>query len=138
MPRGNNRNGDTDGSNFRPRPTKDGYKTHRSAEFSGWVNATIPDANRPDYEEFETSTRCVEAFDAIGKMHVRLSCVFDLKDGCFVANAFHMDEATASGGLMVSARSSSALRALTKLAYLITEVMPEDWTELLSRVKTDW
>jgi len=138
MPRGNSRNGDTDGSNYRNRQTKDGYKVHRSAEFSGWVNASIPDANRADFEEFETSSRCIEAFDAIGKSHIRTSVVFDLKDQCYTANAFHMDEAHPSGGLMVSARSTTALRALMKLLYLIIEVMPEDWTELISRAKSDW
>lgn len=138
MPRGNNRTGDTDGSNFRSKQTKDGYKLHRSAEFSGWVNASIPDANRADFEEFETSSRCIDAFDAVGRSHIRVSTVFDVKDQCFVSNAFHMDETTASGGLMVSARSTTALRAQMKLLYLITEIMPEDWTELLSRAKTDW
>jgi len=138
MPRGTQRNGDTDGSNFRGRATKDGYKVHRSAEFAGWVNASIPDANRVDFEEFETSSRCIEAFDHVGKSHIRTSVVWDIKDQCYVANAFHMDEASPSGGLMVSARSTTALRALMKLLYLIIEIIPEDWSELLSRAKTDW
>lgn len=138
MPRGNARNGDTDGSNFRNRGTKEGFKQHRAAEFAGWVNASIPDAHRADFEEFETSSRCIDAFNAVGKAHIRVSTIWDIKDQCFVANAFHMDETSPSGGLMVSARSSTALRALMKLLYLITELMPTDWSELLSSAKNEW
>lgn len=138
MPRGSNRSGDTDGSNFRSRQTKAGFKTNRAAEFAGWVNASIPDANKDDFHEFETSERCLKAMNEVGSNHIRLSVVFDLQDGVYVASAFHMNEASPSGGLMVSQRSPDALRALMKLVYLITELMPLDWSELLSARKNEW
>lgn len=138
MPRGQQRTGDTDGSNRSRKPTRAGYKPHRQAEFQGWVNISIPETSKAAFAEFEQSAAFIDALDLIGRDHIRLSVVQEYGEESYVASAFHMDETKPSGGLMVSQRSGSALRALAKLAFCIIELMPDDWGELAGTGKADW
>lgn len=138
MPRAKGGYENVDGKNRGPRQQKAGYKAHRSAEFSGWANVNIADADRARFAEFETTTAFPDAVDFIAHKNIRLSMVQEAGEDAFMATAFCMDEAHPSAGMMVSQRSSSALRALAKLAFCITELMPDDWTELSSDGRTDW
>lgn len=138
MPRAKGGYENVDGKNRAPRQQKAGYKAHRSAEFSGWANVTIPDSKRDLFAEFESTTAFPDAVDRITHKNIRLSMVQEAGEDAFMATAFCMDESHPSAGMMVSQRSSSAVRALAKLAFCITELMPDDWTELAGSAHTDW
>jgi len=138
MARTGYRKGDTDGDNRPFRGNKVRRTAHRNAEFSGWVNINIPETSRAAFTEFEGSTAFVDALDIIGKHNIRLFLIQEEGTDGFMASAFKMDETRDDGGLMVSQRSGNSLRALAKLAFCIVELMPDDWTELVTQGRADW
>jgi hypothetical protein len=138
MPRGANYNGNSQRVARQETAKKQGFKTHRSAEFSGWVNVNISETAKAAFQEFEQSVACLDAMDIVCKRNIRISVVQEAGEEGYVASAFYMDESAPSAGLMVSQRSGSAFRAVAKLAYCIVELMPDDWSELLTQGKADW
>jgi hypothetical protein len=136
MPRA--RGNDTDGGGEQPsRRKKRPEGVQRTADFAGWINVNIPKADKPAVDDFGASTQFPDALDALLKTHHRITLVWNLKDECFQANSFCMDEGSPNAGLMVSARSDDPSRAVVKLAYIHDALLPDDYSDA-GEERSDW
>lgn len=138
MPRGKQPSGnDTDGKNKAPRkPYQRNYK--RRADFSGWVNVEIPRADKEKVDEFGATTLYADAMkDVIVNGH-RISLSYDSEEEVFVATTFMTDADHPCAGLMVSQRSDDIWRALLKLVYAHSEILPEDYSGLAGHGGGAW
>lgn len=127
MPR--SRVDDTDGGGKGGHNKKRGNEqVQRNALFAGWINVTIPQSDRLLVDEFGTSTELTDALVSLLNAHHRLTLIWNVKEECFQANSFCMDETSANAGLMVSARSDDPIRALVKLVYIHDHLLPADYS----------
>lgn len=109
-----------------------------AAEFSGWVDCTLTQAHRTDFDVWLRGASVDADFQAVSDAHYRLSVGEDLKTGGYVASAFMRLESSPQAGKMTSQRSSSPVVALYKLIYAIRYVMPTDWTALTRADDGGW
>lgn len=120
----------------------DNYRKQQSygmnAEFSGWINSTLPTSMKDAYDTWYASPAAFTDFQEVMDRHYRISVGEDVRDGGYVANAFMRLESSPHAGKMTSQRSSNPTSALFKLVYAIIHVMPENWRTLEDGTGDDW
>lgn len=128
MPRGRSfDNGEPAGRHRKVVKTPSGIQ--RSADFVGWINVNIPKADQASVDEFSTSPEFVDALGLLLRSHHRLTLIWNERDECYQANSFCMNEQSPNAGLMISARSTDASRAVVKLVYIHDRLLPEDYSQ---------
>lgn len=138
MPRGTQRPiDDTDGSNRVPRKAKQGSFRPR-AEFAGWINASIPFADKDKVSEFGKTQQYADAFEDVVRGGHKITVSYDDEQGVFVAASFQTDTRQPTAGLMVSQRSDAIWRALLKLIYVHSEILPADYSGLAGGASDAW
>lgn len=139
MPRGNSRNTDSKG-NTRSTSANNrrSSKTTTDALFAGWVNVTIPEATRPEFEAWAQTAAPQDALTALLRALHRVTLNYDPDAEVFVANSFCRDTYSSNAGIMVSQRSEDAFRALAKLLYVHDVLLPEDYSILLESQQSLW
>src|SRR5215467_7003057 len=109
-----------------------------NADFSGWVNHSLPASSKTAYSEWLSSQESIKDVQTVVDDHYRLSVAEDLRDGGYVATAFMRSESSPNAGKMTSQRSGDPMNALYKLVWAITHEMPDDWHELETGGGDDW
>ena len=138
MPRGKTPSGiDTDGRN-RPNRKQGRAVYKQRAEFSGWVNLTIPAADKAKVDEYNASAEYAHDFHDLVQGGHKITLAWDSDNECFVATTFMTDPEHACAGLMVSQRSSDLWRALVKLVYGHSQLLPPDYSDLAGNGGNDW
>ena len=138
MPRGKAPSGnDTDGRNRPVRKTPRREYRER-AEFSGWVNVTIPASDKVKVDEYNATAEYANDFADLVTSGHKVTVAYDADNECFVATTFQTDTASPCAGLMVSQRSNDIWRALVKLVYAHSQLLPTDYSSEAGNGGGDW
>lgn len=138
MPRGKAPSGmDTDGRNrAKPRSQRRDFKPR--AEFAGWVDLNIPASERPKVDEYNASAEYANDLHDLIQAGHKVTLAWDSDNECFVATTFMTDTEHPCAGLMVSQRSDDLWRALVKLTYGHSQILPSDYSELVGGRSGAW
>lgn len=138
MTRTGYRKDDSDGQNRSKNRNSRNYRPTSRPEFAGWVNAAIPASDRDKFEQWAGSTLLLDAAEKQAKAGMSVTLSWSDDEETFVAKAFCQDGDSPNAGLMVSQRSEEGYRALCKLWYVLSEVLPADWTPLVGGTSDRW
>lgn len=138
MPRSKAPSGqDTDGRNRAPR--KQGGRNYKPrAEFAGWVNVSIPLGDKGKVDEYNASPEYANDFSDVVSGGHKITVAWDAENECFVATTFMTDVDNPCAGLMVSQRSADIWRALVKLVYCHSQILPVDYSDMAGAGGGDW
>ena len=123
--------------NKRPiNPRKKTYKER--AEFSGWVNVAIPTADKDKVSAWGQTSAYADAFSDLVQQGLKITIGYDDEEGVFVASTFQTRVDHPCAGIMTSQRSDDIWRALLKLVYSHSEILPPDYSGLLGGREGSW
>lgn len=98
-----------------------------AAPFSGWCNYTPKDDDREAFERWYEAGLFYVALEDTILNGLKYSLTYQWDESCFIATAFQRDAESVNAGVMISARSSDAHRALCKLVWTILILLPAEW-----------
>jgi len=123
------RKGDTDGENRTTRkPNKVGDVDN--AEFRGYINLELTDAQKETYPAWVASDGYWQALEGFTADGVNLSLKRERRTGGFLASATQRSPSSPNAGLCVTARGKEATVALGRLLFCLTILSrKERWEE---------
>jgi hypothetical protein len=131
------RKGDTDGVN-KPSRQSDKVGVVDNAEFRGYINLELTDAQKDTYPTWAASEAFWSALQAFTEGGVNLSLKRERKSGGFLASATQRDPASVNAGLCVTARGKDAGTAFGRVLFCLTILArKERWEEVQAMANPD-
>lgn len=120
---------DTDGADKRVRKPSTLVKSWDAA-FRGYINLNLTQQEKDAFEKWAASASYWEALEFNTSDGVNLSIKWVVREECFLASGTQRREDSPNAGLVVTARASSAGKALGRLLYCLTLLnRHERWEE---------
>lgn len=113
------RKGDTDGFQKSARKS-DPVGGLDNAEFRGYINLELSDAQKQTYTAWATSASFWEALEGFTHDGVNISLKRERKTGGFIASATQRDPNSPNAGLCVTARGKDAATAWGRVLFCLT------------------
>jgi hypothetical protein len=107
------------------------------AEFRGYVNFDWNDAQKERFAVWALEFDFWSQLDAQTNKGRRIAVGFDAYHQCQVASCFERDVTSPNAGYICTARGVDASTAISRLLFLISELMPEEWIKPQQRSKSD-
>lgn len=108
------------------------------AMFSGWVNVTLTAADANEFDAWLNTGGLWSVFEAACDAGLKLTLTRQWNEGVYLASVFQRDTEHVNAGLMVSARSSTAARALAKVLWVCEYKLPGEWPRSQGRPSDSW
>jgi len=107
------------------------------AKFAGYVNFEWNDLQKEAYAVWADKFNFWSELDAQTEKYRRISVGWDAYHQCYVASAFERDADSPNAGYICTARGVDSSTALSRLLFLISELMPDEWVKPQSKPKQD-
>jgi hypothetical protein len=107
------------------------------AEFRGYVNFEWTDAQKEAFAVWALEFDFWSQLNAQTERGRKISVGYDAYHHCQVASCFERDIASPNAGYICTARGVDSSTAISRLLYLISELMPDEWAKPQQRVKSD-
>jgi hypothetical protein len=117
---------DTDGGYGKSNAKRNKVGALDDAEFKGYINVNLTDAQKASYPAWAASVSYWEALQVFAEAGVNLSLKRERKSQGFLASGTQRDPANVNAGLCVTARASNAADALGRLLFIITYLSRAD------------
>lgn len=129
--------GDTDGK-AQPARKSGGLGARFNAEFKGYINLDLSDADKERFGFWITSPEATEMFDAAVTDGVNISVKIDPKGTGFIASATQRREDSPNAGLCVTARARAPELAMWRVVFCLALLYAGgDWESTQPRANPD-
>lgn len=102
-------------------------KARYSAKFAGYCNFDWQDAQKEACVVWSLEFNFWDELNAQTEKGRRITVGYDAYHQCQVASCFERDIESPNAGYICTARGLDAGTAISRLLYLISELMPEGW-----------
>jgi hypothetical protein len=107
------------------------------AEFKGYVNFEWSDSQKEAFGVWALEFNFWDEFNAQTAKGRRITTGYDPYHQCQVASCFERDIDSPNAGYICTARGLDGSTAISRLLYLISELMPDEWVKPTQRAKSD-
>ena len=107
------------------------------AKFVGYVNFEWSDVQKEAFGIWVLKFNFWDELNAQTAKYRRISVGWDTYHQCYVASAFERDTDSPNAGYICTARGVDAATAVSRLLFLISELMPDEWVKPQSKPKQD-
>lgn len=107
------------------------------AKFAGYVNFEWSDVQKEAFSVWAIEFNFWDELNAQTSKGRRISIGYDAYHQCQVASCFERDADSPNAGYICTARGVDGSTAISRLLYLISELMPDEWVKPKSKPKQD-
>ena len=107
------------------------------ADFKGYVNFEWTDDQKEAFSIWALEFNFWDELNAQTGKGRRITTGYDAYHNCQVASCFERDINSPNAGYICTARGLDAATAVSRLLYLISELMPDEWIKPKSKPKQD-
>ena len=98
-----------------------------SAKFTGFVNFEWTDAHKEHYAIWANEFNFWDEYNAQCAKGRRISTQYDLYHQCYVSSCFERDVKSVNAGAICTARGMDAATSISRLLFLVSDVLREGW-----------
>lgn len=109
-----------------------------AAPFTGWVNYDLSEEDHKNFEGWLSTHDVWVIMAGLCERGYKFTVSREFSQAGFLATVIQRDIQDVNAGLMVSARSSDAARALAKLIWVVDARLPEKWSVSVRQGHFDW
>jgi hypothetical protein len=107
------------------------------AKFKDFVNFEWDDSQKEAYGFWVITFDFWQQLNTQAAKGRRITVQFDTYHSCEVASCFERDVASPNAGYICTARGLDAASAISRLLFLVSELMPNEWVKPKKRDKQD-
>lgn len=109
------------------------------AKFAGWVNVTLTDTQKSQFEDWTASENWGDYLAAHEQLGITHTIKWQPEENCFLAKAYMADPKHVSGGFAVTMRAKDPSTALARVVYVVETILGTDWKRYaVTKKPTDW